>query len=84
MKQWQVSIAHLPEFFSHRGEIDHKGIAHGFNDAAVMVGYGLLDDLVMQGQHLQRASFVVAHLMAEAGDVGEHDGSEFTRLGCCL
>ena len=48
---------------------------------AVMGGDGLLDDLVMHGQQPQRAGFVGAHLVAEAYDVGEHDGGQPAGLG---
>src|SRR5262245_26295405 len=65
----------------HRREVHQEGIADGFDDMAVMLSDGLLDQLVVGVQQAQRTSFVAAHLAAEAHDVGEHDGNQATSLG---
>jgi hypothetical protein len=56
-----------------RGKIDQEGIANGFNDRAMVRGYGLLDNLIVNIQQAQHTGFVAAHLAAEAHDVGEHN-----------
>ncbi len=47
-----------------------------------MLRHGLLNDLVMYGQHAQHAGFIRSHLTAKAHHVGEHDGGELAGLGC--
>ena len=42
----------------HGREVDQEGIAHGFDDRAMMLSDGLLDELVMDVQQPQRAGFV--------------------------
>lgn len=41
-----------------------------------MVRHGVLDELIVDGEHSQRASFVHAHLATKADDVGEYDRGE--------
>ena len=57
-------------------EVHQKGIADGFDDRAVMVSYGLLNEVIMDVEQAQHAGFVAAHLAAKADDVGEHDRRE--------
>src|SRR5262249_52719239 len=52
----------------------------GLDDVAMMRGYGVLDNLIMDGQPLEHAGFIAAHLAAKTHDIGEHDRSESARL----
>jgi hypothetical protein len=58
----------------HGGEIYQKAISQCLDNVAVMVSYGLLNDLIMDCEHAQHAGFISPHLAAKAHDVGEHDG----------
>ena len=62
------------------GKVHQEGITDGFDDVAVMLSHGLLDDLVMDVQQPQHAGFIRAHLAAKADDVGEHDRGELAGL----
>ena len=55
----------------------------GFDDLAMMLGYGLRDDLVMHRQQSQHAGFISTHLAAEADNVGEHDSSQPASFSRC-
>ena len=46
---------------------------NGFDDVAMMLGYGLLDDLVVNSQRAQHAGFIGAHPAAKARYVSEHN-----------
>jgi hypothetical protein len=65
---------------NNRRKINQEPIVHSLNDVAMMVGDRLLDDLVMDGEAAQSASFIGPHLVAEAHDVGEHDRGQPARL----
>jgi hypothetical protein len=47
----------------------------------MVLGHGLLHELVMDFQQPQHAGFVGAHLAAKAHHVGKHDGVQLTSLG---
>jgi len=64
-----------------RRKVHQERIADGLDDVAVMLSDGLLDELVMDGEHPQHAGFISTHLAAKAHYVGEHDGGQFARLG---
>ena len=63
------------------GKVHQEGVAHGFDDRAMMFSNGLLNNLVMDIEQAQHAGFIRAHLAAEAHDVGEHDGGQPAGLG---
>ena len=56
-----------------RGKVHQEGIAHGFDDRAMMRSYCLLNNAIVDIEQPQHASFVDTHLAAKADDVGEHD-----------
>jgi hypothetical protein len=56
-----------------RRKVHQKGVSHGFNDRAVMGGYGLLNHAIVDVEQAEHAGFVGPHLAAKADDVGEHD-----------
>src|SRR5262245_4851246 len=60
----------------NRREVHQEAITHGLDDLAVMIGDRLVDNLIMNCEYPQHASFVSAHLAAEANDVGKHNGSK--------
>src|SRR5262245_35047530 len=57
----------------YRGEVYQEGIAHGLDDMPVMFADSLPDDLVMNFEHPQHASFIAAHLTTKADDVRKHN-----------
>lgn len=63
-------------------KINQEGIPDGLDDCTVMLSDRCLDDVVMRIQQPQRASFIAAHLAAEADDVGEHDRGELALPAC--
>src|SRR5262245_53636822 len=65
----------------HGGKLHEEAIPGGLSEVTVVLTYGLLDELVVELQQPQHASFVAAHLATKADDVGEHDGGEFAGLG---
>jgi len=67
-----------------RGEVHQEAITHSLDDCPMIVSDRLLDDLIVDSEHPQRAGFIGAHLAAEAHEVGEHDGGQLTGLGRCL
>ena len=64
------------------GEVDQKGVAHGFDHRTVMFSHCVLDKLVVDVEQPQHAGFVAAHLAAKADDVGEHDRGQ-RRVSVC-
>ena len=64
---------------NYGGKIHQKGVTNSFDNVTMMLGHGLLDELVMDGEALQHAGFVGPHLAAKADDVREHDGGELAR-----
>ena len=64
-----------------RRKLEQETIARRFDDMALVCSHGLLNDLVMDGQYLQRAGFVSTHLTAKAHHVSEHDGGQATGFG---
>src|SRR5215207_8457736 len=68
----------------HGGKIDQKGIPYSFDEYAVALSDGLLEEVIMGVQQPQHPGFIRAHLPTEAHHVGEHDRREPPRLcGCC-
>jgi hypothetical protein len=65
----------------HGGKVHQKGVTDGFDDNTMMLSHCLPNDLVMNLQQPQRASFIVAHLATKAHDVGEHDSGQLAGLG---
>jgi len=45
-----------------------------------MCDHGLLNNLIMHVEQVQRAGFIGPHLTAKANDVGEHDRGELASL----
>src|SRR5262245_21137582 len=63
-----------------RREVDQEAIAHRLDHMTMMVGYCLMDDLIMNCEHPQHTGFIAAHLMAKADNVGEHNSGQASGL----
>ena len=58
------------------GKVGHEGIPHGLDDPALMLLDLLADEGVVEFQEEQGAGLVLAHHLAVAHDIREHDGGK--------